>query len=79
MRSKTNRRTRAEGALGSGETSAWRRRRLIGAGFTPEQADLLAHDCAVDLHALIELVERGCAPVLATRILAPLDHERKPC
>jgi hypothetical protein len=30
----------------------------------------------MDLHALIELVERGCPPPLAARILAPLDHER---
>ena len=28
-----------------------------------------------DLHALIELVERGCPPELAVRILAPLDEE----
>jgi hypothetical protein len=33
----------------------------------------------VDLHALIELVERGCPPVLAARILAPLEHERREC
>jgi hypothetical protein len=26
-----------------------------------------------DLHALIELVERGCPPALAVRILGPLD------
>jgi hypothetical protein len=29
----------------------------------------------VDVHALIELVERGCRPELAARILAPLDGE----
>jgi hypothetical protein len=28
-----------------------------------------------DVHALIELVERGCRPDLAARILAPLDEE----
>jgi hypothetical protein len=33
----------------------------------------------MDLHALIELVERGCPPELAARILAPLDEERTPC
>jgi hypothetical protein len=27
----------------------------------------------VDVHALIELVERGCRPELAARILAPLE------
>jgi hypothetical protein len=28
---------------------------------------------------MIELIERGCPPMLAARILAPLDHERNPC
>jgi hypothetical protein len=28
---------------------------------------------------LIDLVERGCAPHLAARILAPLERETKPC
>jgi hypothetical protein len=31
----------------------------------------------MDLHALTGLVERGCPPPLAARILAPLDHERR--
>ena len=39
----------------------------------------LSRECAVDLHALIELVERGCPPPLAARIMAPLDHERRAC
>jgi hypothetical protein len=33
----------------------------------------------MDLHALIGLVERGCPPPLAARILAPLEHESRPC
>ena len=33
----------------------------------------------MDLHAMIELVERGCPPDLAARILAPFDHEYSPC
>jgi hypothetical protein len=33
----------------------------------------LARDGAYDLHALIGLVEHGCPPALAVRILAPLD------
>jgi hypothetical protein len=64
------------------ETAAvarWRRGRLRRAGFGAELAEQLSRDCAVDLHALIELVERGCEPALAARILAPLDHERHPC
>jgi hypothetical protein len=28
-----------------------------------------------DLHALIDLVERGCPPELAVRILTPLEEE----
>ena len=58
---------------------AWRRRRLFRAGFEPALADRVAHECAMDLHALLELVDRSCPPVLAARILAPLDHERRPC
>jgi hypothetical protein len=52
---------------------AWRRAQLAGAGFSPALADRLAGDERYDLHALIELTERGCAPELAARILAPLD------
>ena len=33
-------------------------------------------DARFDLHALIELAERGCPPDLAVRILAPLEPER---
>ena len=33
----------------------------------------LAADRRYDVHALIELVELGCPPDLAARILAPLD------
>ena len=39
----------------------------------------LSHQCGVDLHALIGLVERGCPPPLAARILAPLEHESRQC
>jgi hypothetical protein len=58
---------------------AWRCGRLRQAGFGDELAEQLSRDCGVDLHALIELVERGCAPALAARILAPLEHERRAC
>jgi hypothetical protein len=58
---------------------AWRRARLRKAGFNSELAEHLSHECGVDLHALIELVERGCPPPLAARILAPVDHERRDC
>jgi hypothetical protein len=54
---------------------AWRRRRLLDAGFTDELAGALAGERRVDLHAVLELVERGCPPVLAARILSPADDE----
>jgi hypothetical protein len=38
-------------------------------------ADRLAASRAIDLHALLELVDRGCPPTLAVRILAPIDDE----
>jgi hypothetical protein len=57
---------------------AWRTERLLAAGFERELAESLAADGAVDLHALLELVDRGCPPALAARILAPLDDERRP-
>ena len=50
----------------------WRAQRLLGAGFPAELAERLAHECRIDLHALLELVDRGCPPELAARILAPL-------
>jgi hypothetical protein len=56
----------------SREIAAWRRSILLRAGFTGELADELAHDTRVDLHDLLELVDRGCPPELAARILAPL-------
>jgi hypothetical protein len=52
----------------------WRVRRLTAAGFDPPLARRLASDCAVDLHALLELRDRGCPPALAARITAPLDR-----
>jgi hypothetical protein len=50
---------------------SWRRTQLLGAGFPLGLAGPLAADAGYDLHALIELVERGCPPELAVRILAP--------
>lgn len=61
------------------DVAAWRRRRLCAAGFDAALADTAAHDCAMDLHALLELVDRGCPPHLAVRILAPLDRDHRPC
>ncbi|HEX2105351.1 MAG TPA: hypothetical protein VHF51_16990 [Solirubrobacteraceae bacterium] len=61
------------------ELVGWRRRRLRRAGFAPDLAAAVARDCAMDLHALLDLVDRGCPPHLAARILAPLDDGGRPC
>jgi hypothetical protein len=61
------------------DLAAWREERLLRAGVEPDLAASIAADCGMDLHAMIELVERGCPPGLAARILAPFDHERSPC
>jgi hypothetical protein len=54
---------------------AWRRDQLAVAGFPLPLAVQVAQDTRYDLHALIELTERGCAPELAVRILAPPGAE----
>lgn len=59
---------------GAEAVTAWRRDRLVAAGFALPEADRLAHDTRYDLHALLDLVHRGCPPSLAARILAPLDE-----
>jgi hypothetical protein len=60
------------------EIAAWRRALLLVAGFPVRAAAELAEDSRVDLHAVLELIDRGCPPVLAARIVAPLDSERRP-
>jgi hypothetical protein len=51
----------------------WRRRRLLVAGFDEPLAGRLANAADVDLHELLTLLDAGCAPPLAARILAPID------
>lgn len=55
------------------DVRTWRRCRLLEAGFPEELATRLAGTPRVDLHALLQLVDRGCPPQLAARVLAPLD------
>jgi hypothetical protein len=50
----------------------WRTCRLRKAGFRPALADALAAQ-RVDLHALLQLVDAGCPPDLAARILSSAD------
>ncbi len=54
------------------DVTVWRRCRLLEAGFAEDLASRLAVTPAVDVHALLQLVDRGCPPKLAARILAPL-------
>jgi hypothetical protein len=53
----------------------WRREQLVGSGFATALAASVAENTDYDLHALIELVERGCSPELAVRILAPVEEK----
>jgi hypothetical protein len=57
----------------------WRIERLREVGCSARLADTLAHDSRYDLHALLELADRGCPAELAAQILAPLEDEREPC
>ena len=57
------------------EVVRWRREQLTDSGFPLLVAARLANDARYDLHTLIGLVERGCRPELAVRIVAPLDDE----
>ena len=58
-----------------GNLTDGRRDQLVRAGFGAELAALVAADRAMDVHELLELVDRGCPPRLAARILAPLERE----
>lgn len=60
------------------DVRGWRRCRLLEAGFPAAMAETVAADPRFDLHALLELVDRGCPPELAVRILAPLPREVVP-
>ncbi len=67
--------TNARGERQVREVVRWRREQLAEAGFSLPLAARVANDARYDLHALIELVERGCPRELAARILAPLEQE----
>ena len=54
------------------DVRTWRRALLVDAGFPPRLADELSGDPDYDVHGLLNLVDRGCPPELAARILAPL-------
>jgi hypothetical protein len=58
---------------------AWRIERLREAGFPARLADTLARDTRYDVHAVLELTDRGCPAELAARILAPIEDRRGSC
>ena len=55
------------------EFVTWRREQLAHYGFPLRLASQVARNQHFDLHALIELAERGCPPEIAVRILTPLE------
>jgi hypothetical protein len=56
------------------ELLSWRRRQLVAAGLPDHLAAALASTPGVDLHALLQLIDRGCPAELAARIIAPIDR-----
>lgn len=69
-----NRTAELADSRGGSDVTAWRQRRLLDAGFGERLASRLAAIPGVDLHALLDLVHRGCPPELAERILSPLSE-----
>lgn len=67
--------TKTTGVHAFDQVVLWRREQLVESGFAPALAARVAENRHYDLHALIELVERGCPPELAVRILAPIEDE----
>ena len=52
---------------------AWRTQRLEDAGFERLSAAEIAGHRGFDLHALLDLIDQGCPPELAVRIVHPLE------
>jgi hypothetical protein len=51
----------------------WRQLELEQFGFPRSLAGRVARDERYDIQQLVELVQQGCAPDLAVRILSPLE------
>ena len=66
--------TRTTGVQALDQVVRWRCEQLVESGFAPDARGPSRQEHGYDLHALIELVERGCEPELAVRILAPLEE-----
>jgi hypothetical protein len=54
------------------DLASWLVARLVVAGFDPDLAVGLARQSDLDVHQLLALVDAGCPPKLAARIVAPL-------
>ncbi len=62
----------------SSSTIDWRCRLLVSSGFPAPMAQRLSATPRVDFHALLTLVDNGCPPELAVRILGPFpDPQRR--
>ncbi len=59
----------AEAVTAADPVRHWRVEALIQAGYPPCDALVLSRRADVDLHLAIELLERGCPPETAVRIL----------
>jgi hypothetical protein len=68
-------RTQTTKDRGADQVVTWRREQLAQSGLPLSLAARLAQDPRYDLHALIDLLERGSPPELAIRILAPLERD----
>jgi hypothetical protein len=58
------------------DVRSWLRCRLLEAGFEVDLAEAVAADSRYDVHALLDLVARGCPPRLAVQIVSPLAVDR---
>jgi hypothetical protein len=67
--------TKTRNARELDEVVRWRCEQLVESCFPPALAARVAKNAHYELHALIELVERGCQPDIAVRILASVEEE----
>jgi hypothetical protein len=61
--------TLAEKVTAGDPVRRWRLHELVRAGYDPCDALVLSGQQEIDLHLAIDLVERGCPPRTAVRIL----------
>ena len=60
------------------EVVNWRQLELEQSGFPRSLAARVARDERYDLQQLIQLVDQGCPPGLAVRILTPVEGSDEP-